>query len=123
MLELLSRSLFEAISDSEDVHEHLRQLREEGYSLNLLLDCQPDSEDEEESDAFAARYPDGDETSEVSSGAIPAQALPRSGVPPVFRIDGKDLAFLRDLGIDPTRRCKSRSRQRRLPAERLPDDS
>ena len=123
MLEQLSRSLFDAISESEDVHDHLKRLREEGYSLNLLLDCQPQSEDDEDDESSDGPGVEDEEESKVPTGVAPTKALQRKDVPPVFRIDGKDLAFLRDLGIDPTRRCKSKSRQRRLPSERLADDS
>lgn len=91
MLEQLSRSLFEAISESEDVHHHLKRLREEGYSLNLLLDCQPEG-----SEGDDARQSRG------------VQRSPN----PTFRINGEDLAFLKSLGIDPTRRCKTRRRAR-----------
>jgi hypothetical protein len=99
MLEQLSRSLFEAISDSEDVHEHLQRLRQEGYSLNLLLDCQPDDPEQEE-EAPAAQ----------SRQALPPPRALQPASPPTFRINGTDLAFLRSVGIDPTRRCRTRRR-------------
>ena len=97
MLEQLSRSLFEAISDSEDVHEHLQRLREEGYSLNLLLDCQPDDQEDDE---------DGPSSSTRQALPPPRALQPASA--PTFRINGNDLAFLRSVGIDPTRRCRTR---------------
>lgn len=86
LLNELSRSLLAAISDSDDVHLQLRRIRAEGYSLSLLLDCQRESREEEKH-----------------------RPLPLGE--PSFRIDGRDLAFLRSLGIDPTRRCRRRRKQ------------
>ncbi|MDX1382002.1 MAG: hypothetical protein R3190_00080 [Thermoanaerobaculia bacterium] len=36
------------------------------------------------------------------------EAQARAGADPVFRIDGKDLLFLRSIGIDPTRKSRKR---------------
>jgi hypothetical protein len=38
----------------------------------------------------------------------PRARRPRRAVQPVFRIHGEDLAFLRSIGIDPTRRRGAR---------------
>lgn len=95
MLEQLSRSLYEAISDSEEVHLHLQQLRDKGYTLNLLLDCQPDLETRDEHEDLEPRT---------------RRAL-HSSSSPAFRIDGRDLALLRSLGIDPTRRTRRARRK------------
>ena len=86
MLSEFRKALYEAISDSTDVHRTWRQLREEGYSLYLLVDC---------------KKQDGEQT------AVPAERgklpLP-SQEPVVFQINGGDLSFLKSIGIDPTRR-------------------
>ena len=88
MLSEFRKALYEAISDSTDVHRTWRQLREEGYSLYLLVDC---------------KKQDGQE-------ALPAAAQPNGKLPlppqqePVFQINGTDLSFLKSIGIDPTRR-------------------
>ncbi|HBL30936.1 MAG TPA: hypothetical protein DD490_29230, partial [Acidobacteria bacterium] len=86
MLRDLRRALSEAISDSSEVSRTLRRIREEGYSLFLLVDCKRDLLDEEDDEMpvasrRSARQPD-----------------------PVFQINGPDLHFLRSIGIDPTRR-------------------
>jgi hypothetical protein len=88
MLKELRRALSEAISESSDVNRTLRKIREEGYSLYLLLDCKREANEPE---------------------ALTFAAAPRlhSGEP-VFQIDGRDLSFLRSIGIDPTRRLRRR---------------
>jgi len=82
MLSEFRKALYEAISDSTDVHRTWRQLREEGYSLYLLVDC---------------KKQDGQETPERGKLPLPPQE-------PVFQINGTDLSFLKSIGIDPTRR-------------------
>ena len=88
MLRELRRALSEAISDSPDVNRTLRKIREEGYALYLLVDCKRESLDEEPLSLTAPSF--------------------RSGSEPVFQIDGRDLNFLRSIGIDPTRRLRRR---------------
>jgi len=85
MLSEFRKALYEAISDSTDVHRTCRQLREEGYSLYLLVDC---------------KKQDGEQHALVAPerGKLP---LPQE---PVFQINGGDLSFLKSIGIDPTRR-------------------
>jgi hypothetical protein len=89
MLRELRRALSEAISDSPDVNRTLRKIREEGYALYLLVDCKRESLDEEPLSLTAPSFRSG-------SGD------------PVFQIDGRDLNFLRSIGIDPTRRLRRR---------------
>lgn len=91
MLRDLRRALSDAISESQDVNRTLRKFREEGYALYLLVDCKRESAEEPLS-LTAPRFSSGSE--------------------PVFQIDGRDLSFLRSIGIDPTRRL----RRRRTPA-------
>lgn len=86
MLSEFRRALYDAIADSSDVHRTWRQLRDEGYSLFLLVDCKR-QEDQEP----------------VERGKLP---LPPQE--PVFQINGSDLGFLRSIGIDPTRRVRRR---------------
>lgn len=91
MLRDLRRALSEAISESTEVNRTLRKIREEGYSLYLLVDCKRESNDPD-------ALPLG------SSVRRPA----RNGSEPAFQIDGRDLSFLRSIGIDPTRRLRRR---------------
>ena len=89
MLRELRRALSEAISESPEVNRTLRKIREEGYSLYLLVDCKRDVDDREPVALTAPRW--------SSSSSDPA-----------FQIDGRDLNFLRSIGIDPTRRLRRR---------------
>lgn len=91
MLRDLRRALSEAISESSDVSRTLRRIREEGYALYLLVDCKRESLDEE-------GFP-----------IAPSRRLARANEP-VFQIDGRDLAFLKSIGIDPTRKLRKRRR-------------
>jgi hypothetical protein len=88
MLRELRRALSEAISESSDVNRTLRRIREEGYALYLLVDCK--REPSEIEPLFATTAP------RLSSGE------------PAFQIDGRDLSFLRSIGIDPTRSLRRR---------------
>jgi hypothetical protein len=83
-----SRALSGAIAESPDLERSLRRIRREGYSLQLTVGC-----------------------ARVDSAMEPVNAGSRSlGGPsePAFRIDVRDLSFLRSIGIDPTRRLRRR---------------
>ena len=88
MLRDLRRALSDAISESPDVSRTLRRIREEGYSLYLLVDCK--------------REMLGDDD------PLPVASRRRGERDPVFQINGPDLHFLRSIGIDPTRRSRRR---------------
>lgn len=90
MLRDFGRALSEAISDSTEARRRLREIRDQGYSLYLLLDGSA-----EESPAC-----------EVEERGKPTRAV--AAGEPSFRINGKDLTFLRSIGIDPTRRLRRR---------------
>jgi hypothetical protein len=90
MLSELRRALYEAISDSDEVHRTWQLIREEGYSLYLVVDCKRE----------------GDEECEEP----PRRARPRrlrAPREPTFQINGNDLSFLKSIGIDPIRRRRS----------------
>lgn len=117
ILQELSQELCTVIGESEAVGTKLTELRERGYSLNLLLDCRSLEDDESaeppaqlEAGTTPTQLParaDGGEQSKPAEAAEPA-----ADEEPSFRINSKDLAFLRSVGIDPTRRRRSRSGQR-----------
>lgn len=81
LLRDLERALLDAIAESPEVHRKLWKLQREGYTLELHLDCAP-------------------------AGEI--RTAPRREPEPSFRIDAADLAFLQSIGIDPTRKRRSR---------------
>jgi hypothetical protein len=98
----LGNALNEAVSSSARVHEILQQIREEGSEPYLVLDATV---------ALEGR------------GRKARAALPsiRRGGPPrreenegtSFKIDVKDLHFLRSVGIDPTRALRAPRGRRR----------
>lgn len=63
------------------------RIRDEGWSIYLVIDR---NEEDETPEGFEL-------TTEQDSDEIP-----------VFRIDSRDLAFLKSVGIDPTRRVRRR---------------
>jgi hypothetical protein len=95
MIRDLGRALTEAISESSDACQSLHRIQEEGYALFLLVGSTQDP----------------DATAAPSDASVEEPAVPRgsSAVAPAFRIDGRDLAFLRSIGIDPTRKVRSRT--------------
>lgn len=91
LLQELGTAINESISGSEDVNRHIQRIRDEGYDLYVVLDAtiglnkqEPDTEEE----------------------VVPAE--PPKEVQ--FRINVNDLAMLRALGIDPTRKVKGARR-------------
>ncbi len=71
----------------------------------LHLDCKREPGNEEEAPVAAAR-------TAVLADPAPARGprsaggVPATGPDPAFQIDGRDLSFLRSIGIDPTRRLR-----------------
>ena len=99
MLSEFRRALYDAISDSSDVHRTWRQLRDEGYALFLLVDCK--KQDAVES-AERGKLALPSELPELSAAGLATPDLPPPE--PVFQMNGQDLSFLKSIGIDPTRR-------------------
>lgn len=102
LLRDLGSAINESISSSDDVNRHIQRIRDEGYNLYVVLDA-----------TIGLNRTDGEE--EVSD--VP-QGEPRTSELVVrdekrevqFRIDVKDLALLRSLGIDPTRKVRTARR-------------
>lgn len=95
LLQDLGTAINESISGSEDVNRHIQRIRDEGYDLYVVLDAtiglnKQGAEDEETDDTH------------------PVPAAPPKEVQ--FRINVNDLALLRALGIDPTRKVKTARR-------------
>jgi hypothetical protein len=86
-------ALGEALASSPDAASALRRLRAEGFNLYLVADR-------------GARDPDRAEGASEDLATVAAARAPER---PDFRINVADLFFLRSIGIDPTRRTKSRS--------------
>lgn len=117
MIRELGRTLAEAISDSSKASRALRKLHDEGYAVSLTLGPSKQGGPQETLTLSLEKLdkPEtrGPETrSPRSRGlAVPEESfppdppdLPAGTREPVFRIHSRDLAFLRSVGIDPTRR-------------------
>jgi len=85
LLRTIERALYEALSESSEIHRAIWELQRDGVEIELTLSCSPTA-------------------SRPRQRQLPAQ----SATPPGFRIDGEDLRFLRSVGIDPTRSRRSR---------------
>lgn len=94
LLQDLGTAINESISGSEDVNRHIQKIRDEGYDLYVVLDA-----------TIGLNKQDGE--------AEETAATPQLSEPPKevqFRINVNDLALLRGLGIDPTRKVRSTRR-------------
>jgi hypothetical protein len=90
MLKELGDAINDSVSESDRVHETIEKLRDHGYRLFLNLDARIGIERDE---AFSA------DSEELAEEEVP---------PASFRIDFRDLRLLKSLGIDPTRKVRSR---------------
>ncbi len=95
LLQELGTAINESISGSDDVNRHIQRIRDEGYDLYVVLDAtiglnkqEPDADEQQDDDTAVAK---------------PAREVQ-------FRINVNDLAMLRALGIDPTRKVKGAKR-------------
>ena len=97
LLQDLGTAINESISGSEDVNRHIQKIRDEGYDLYVVLDA-----------TIGLNKQDGSEESESDGEGAPQVVEPPKEVQ--FRINVNDLALLRGLGIDPTRKVRSTRR-------------
>jgi hypothetical protein len=103
LLRDLGTAINESISGSDDVSRHIQKIRDEGYDLYVVLD------------ATIGLNRQGDEESATASitaapADTPQTAVVKSDKSVQFRINVNDLALLRQLGIDPTRRVRTARR-------------
>lgn len=94
LLRDLGTAINESISGSDDVNRQIQRIRDEGYDLYVVLDATIGLNKQGEPDE--------------SPGTEIAVARPPKEVQ--FRININDLALLRGLGIDPTRKVKTARR-------------
>jgi hypothetical protein len=106
LLRELGTAINESISGSDDVNRHIQKIRDEGYDLYVVLDA-----------TIGLNKQDDDESVTASITAAPADAadapqtaMVKSDKSVQFRINVNDLALLRQLGIDPTRRVRTARR-------------
>ncbi|HEX4439489.1 MAG TPA: hypothetical protein VH854_05425 [Thermoanaerobaculia bacterium] len=113
MLKELGQAINESISGSDRVHDSLQKIRDEGYNLYMVLDAKVGVNRRERRESAERR----DRTPRSSRRSL---ALVRSEDSEdrdlstlteeraAFRINLKDLRFLRSVGIDPTRKVRAR---------------
>jgi hypothetical protein len=122
MLKELGQAINESISGSDRVHDSLQKIRDEGYNLYMVLDAKVGVNRRERraasrgSDAVAerARAPRSSRRSLALVGRDEREERddrddadsPEERA--AFRINLKDLRFLRSVGIDPTRKVRAR---------------
>jgi hypothetical protein len=103
LLQDLGTAINESISSSDDVNRHIQLIRDEGYDLYVVLDATIGLNKQED----VAEDADG----QPSTAVVPAPPLREVQ----FRINVNDLAMLRSIGIDPTRKVKTARRVEPLP--------
>jgi hypothetical protein len=99
LLRELGSAINESISGSDDVNRQIQKIRDEGYNLYVVLD------------ATIGLNKQGEEEE-----APATEVIVKSDKEIQFRININDLALLRALGIDPTRKVKTARRIEPLPA-------
>ena len=100
LLRELGTAINESISGSDDVNRQIQKIRDEGYNLYVVLDAT----------IGLNRQGEEEEAPPV------AELVVKSDKEIQFRININDLALLRALGIDPTRKVKAARRIEPLPA-------
>jgi hypothetical protein len=95
LLQELGSAINESISSSDDVNQRIQRIRDEGYDLYVVLDA-----------TIGLNKQDGEE--EAPADGTEALVLAPKEVQ--FRINVNDLAMLRELGIDPTRKVRAARR-------------
>jgi hypothetical protein len=98
MLKELGQAINESISGSGRVHDSIQKIRDEGYNLYMVLDAKVGVKRERSSRSRRAG---------ALTCAEPDEA-PAAGERAAFRINLKDLRLLKALGIDPTRKVRTR---------------
>jgi hypothetical protein len=106
LLQQLGTAINDSISSSDDVNEHIQRIRDEGYNLYVVLDAT----------IGLNRLGDDEEIETPATPPASAGMLVKSDRQVQFRIDVNDLALLRALGIDPTRKVRGARRAEPLAA-------
>lgn len=95
LLRELGTAINESISGSDDVNKQIQKIRDEGYNLYVVLD------------ATIGLNRDGDPEPAPAAELV---VKDRNNKEVQFRININDLALLRSLGIDPTRKVRTTRR-------------
>jgi hypothetical protein len=98
MLKELGQAINESISGSGRVHDSIQRIRDEGYNLYMVLDAKV---------GVNRRAPRAGSRRRPAAAGNGKDEAP-SGNQAAFRINIKDLRFLKSVGIDPTRKVRTR---------------
>lgn len=107
MLKELGQAINESISGSDRVHDSIQRIRDEGYNLYMVLDAKVGVN---RRGGRSGRKRPGGRDADVESIETADRAA--------FRINIKDLRFLKSVGIDPTRKVRARAAVSRRPVAR-----
>jgi hypothetical protein len=98
LLKQLGNAINESISSSEDVNDQIQKIRDEGYNLYVVLDATIGLNRDDEDEPVAPPPATTVDDLQLRGSELQVQ----------FRINVNDLAMLRSLGIDPTRKVRTR---------------
>ena len=98
MLKELGQAINESISGSGRVHDSIQRIRDEGYNLYMVLDAKV---------GVNRRAPRAGSRRRPAAAGNGKDDVP-AGNQAAFRINIKDLRFLKSVGIDPTRKVRNR---------------
>jgi ABC-type phosphonate transport system ATPase subunit len=99
MLKELGQAINESISGSGRVHDSIQRIRDEGYNLYMVLDAKV---------GVNRRSPRSGLRRRSAAASDSGKAIATIGEQAGFRINIKDLRFLKSVGIDPTRKVRAR---------------
>jgi hypothetical protein len=99
MLKELGQAINESISGSGRVHDSIQRIRDEGYNLYMVLDAKV---------GVNRRTPRSGSRRRAGAAPEAGKAVAMIGEQAAFRINIKDLRFLKSVGIDPTRKVRTR---------------
>ena len=99
MLKELGKAINESISGSGRVHDSIQRIRDEGYNLYMVLDAKV---------GVNRRAPRSGSRRRSAAAPEAGKAVATIGEQAAFRINIKDLRFLKSVGIDPTRKVRTR---------------
>jgi hypothetical protein len=103
MLKELGQAINESISGSGRVHDSIQRIRDEGYNLYMVLDAKVGV------NRRAARSGSRRRAHSAEAGNGNGNGASGHSEQAAFRINIKDLRFLKALGIDPTRKVRARA--------------
>ena len=99
MLKELGQAINESISGSGRVHDSIQRIRDEGYNLYMVLDAKV---------GVNRRTPRSGSRRRSAAAPEAGKGVATIGEQAAFRINIKDLRFLKSVGIDPTRKVRTR---------------